>query len=121
MGGAPCPHAPSTDHPTPPLNQNDPLSHLRSPSHAPALAVRTLRGAWLFDVGEDTQRALARTPLVKAGRLDAAFLSGAAAAGLAGLPGVLCIASAARDAEGGLSHGTPVHVFGPPGVAEYLE
>lgn len=92
-------------------------------SNGPALAVRTLRGAWLFDVGEDTQRALGRTPLVRAGRLDAAFISGAAAANLGGLPGMLCIASAARDAEGGAGSGAacPLYIFGPPGVAEYLE
>jgi ribonuclease BN (tRNA processing enzyme) len=83
-----------------------------------------VRGTWLFDVGEDTQRALARTPLVKAGRLDAMFLSGAAAPTLAGLPGILCIASAARADEeegGGAPSALPVHVFGPPGVADFLK
>ena len=103
---------------------------------APCIAVRGEATAWLFDAGDDTQRQLVRTAPLRSGRVDAFFVTSRAGGGALGLPGMLCIASAARDAtretmpsRGGGGYGrrppppppiAPVAVFGPPGVADFL-
>ena len=104
---------------------------------APCIAVRGEATAWLFDAGDDTQRQLVRTAPLRSGRVDAFFVTSRAGGGALGLPGMLCIASAARDATretmpsrgGGGGYGrrpplpppiAPVAVFGPPGVADFL-
>lgn len=113
---------------------------------APCVAVRTPHASWLFDCGDDSQRALVRqltsalggggglssSPL-RHGRISAFFVTSRFNGGALGLPGMLCIASASRDAgttknpvgpvgtagAGGLPP-TSVSVFGPPGIANFL-
>jgi ribonuclease Z len=107
---------------------------------APALALRTELTAWLFDCGDDTQRQLGRQSAVRHGRVNAFFVTSRAGGGALGLPGMLCIASAARDIARtaspprgrgrgrGRDRGppprppppSPVAVFAPPGVADFL-
>ena len=53
---------------------------------AACLVLRTLRSAWLFDVGEDSQRQLHHQPIVRPGKIDRIFVSRAGLESL-GLPG----------------------------------
>ena len=122
---------------------------------SPCVAVRTPHSSWLFDCGDDSQRALVREldssiagpgPAVSApvrhGRISAFFVTSRHGGGALGLPGMLCISSASRvvkgapvgqqqtDFGGGGGFGgtvgaaglppTSVSVFGPPGIANFL-
>ena len=144
---------------------------------APCVAVRTPHASWLFDCGDDSQRALVReVPVssapdaaegggnggggnggngnrgggggsngpavasspVRHGRISALFVTSRFGGGALGLPGMLCISSASRvvkgaapQADGGGGGGgggagagglppTSVSVFGPPGIANFL-
>ncbi len=72
------------------------------------------RGAlWLFDAGEGTQQQILRSPL-KMGRLEHVFISHLHGDHVFGLPGLLATRSAAQGAA------TPVTVWGPPGLEEWL-
>ena len=116
--------------------------------------MRTPHASWLFDCGDDSQRALVRevsllpaspgavaAAPVRHGRISAFFVTSRFGGGALGLPGMLCISSASRvirGAEhaqpggfGGLGGGgggpgdvglppTSVSVFGPPGIATFL-
>ena len=131
--------------------------------------MRTPHASWLFDCGDDSQRALVRqlTSVVGRGggggeggggggggeggpsssplrhrRISAFFVTSRFGGGALGLPGMLCIASASRDGSnlvsnldapgpnyggsnggGGVGRGLPptsVSVFGPPGIASFL-
>lgn len=68
---------------------------------------------WLFDCGEGTQHRVVRSPL-KWGRLEAVFITHLHGDHLFGLPGLL----ATRSLHGLVS---PLPVFGPPGVRQFLE
>ncbi len=54
------------------------------------------------------------------GKLERIFVSNLAADNIAGLPGMLCTISAARE-KGHEAADTPLHVYGPPGLAEYIK
>jgi len=69
---------------------------------------------WLFDCGEGTQQQLLRTPL-RLSQLERIFLTHLHGDHLFGLPGLLASRALQTD------HATPVTVYGPPGVAEYLQ
>ena len=148
---------------------------------APALAVLRGKDAWLFDAGEDTQRAIATPPAaavaaaaaaaaatasapdkpaggaegeagadadsssaggsgggsggggggggggassnsgahLKASKIFRVFVSSLRADRALGLPGLLCTLGAAR-AKGHENADIPVHVYGPPGTADFL-
>ncbi|WP_028610657.1 ribonuclease Z [Paenibacillus harenae] len=70
-------------------------------------------GWWLFDAGEATQHQLMRTPL-KLNKLEAVFVTHLHGDHLYGLPGLL----SSRSFVGGV---TPVQLFGPPGLKQYIE
>ncbi len=53
-------------------------------------------------------------------KLDRIFVSSLAADAILGLPGMLCTISAARE-KGHEAADTPVHVYGPQGIAEFIK
>ena len=53
-------------------------------------------------------------------KLDRIFVSSLASDNIAGLPGMLCTISAARE-KGHESSDTPLHVYGPVGIADYIK
>jgi ribonuclease Z len=68
---------------------------------------------WLFDCGEGTQQQILRSPL-KLSQLERVFITHMHGDHLYGLPGLLASRSLQ---QAGL---TPVTVYGPPGIEEYL-
>lgn len=68
---------------------------------------------WLFDCGEGTQQQILRSPL-KLSQLERVFITHMHGDHLYGLPGMLASRSLQ---QAGL---TPVTVYGPPGIEEYL-
>ncbi|CAL8471292.1 g10834 [Coccomyxa elongata] len=86
---------------------------------APAVALRKGKSNWLFDCGEDTQRQLLKQALVRPGKIDRFFVTRASGDAAFGLPGMMCICSAAREVGMDTSD-LPLHIYGPPGLAEYL-
>lgn len=85
-----------------------------------ALALQwTQRGAlWLFDAGEGTQQQVLRssqmqTP-VRLSQLEHVYVTHLHGDHVFGLPGLLASRSSAQDVQ------TPVTVFGPPGLEEWL-
>jgi ribonuclease Z len=70
-------------------------------------------GWWLFDAGEATQHQLMQTPL-KLSKLEAVFVTHLHGDHIYGLPGLL----SSRSFDGGV---TPVHLFGPEGIKEYID
>ena len=54
------------------------------------------------------------------GKLERIHISSMQPECVLGLPGMLCTISAAR-AKGHESADTPLHIYGPPGLAEYVE
>ncbi|MFL5801582.1 MAG: ribonuclease Z [Roseiflexaceae bacterium] len=69
---------------------------------------------WLFDCGEGTQQQLLRTPL-RLSQLERIFLTHLHGDHLFGMPGLLASRSLQTDRT------TPVTVYGPPGVADYVQ
>ena len=74
----------------------------------------TQRGAlWLFDAGEGTQQQVLRLPL-RLSQLEHVYVTHLHGDHVFGLPGLLASRSSAQDIQ------TPVTVFGPPGLEEWL-
>ena len=72
------------------------------------------RGAlWLFDAGEGTQQQVLRAP-VRLSQLEQIYVTHLHGDHVFGLPGLLASRSSAQDIE------TPVTLFGPPGLEEWL-
>jgi ribonuclease Z len=63
---------------------------------------------------------LCRNQAVAWAKLDRIFVSSLAADAILGLPGMLCTISAARE-KGHEAADTPVHVYGPQGIAEFIK
>ncbi|HLJ57021.1 MAG TPA: ribonuclease Z [Chthonomonadaceae bacterium] len=70
-------------------------------------------GAWLFDCGEGTQHQILRSEL-RLSQIDRIFISHMHGDHVFGLPGLL----ASRSLQAGMQ--TPVTVYGPPGLHDYL-
>ncbi len=68
---------------------------------------------WLFDGGEGTQQQVLRSAL-KLSQLEQIYVSHLHGDHVFGLPGLLASRSAAQDVQ------TPVTIFGPPGLEEWL-
>ena len=68
---------------------------------------------WLFDGGEGTQQQVLRSPL-KLSQLEQIYVTHLHGDHVFGLPGLLASRSAAQDI------GTPVTIFGPAGLEEWL-
>ncbi|MDB5081970.1 MAG: RNAse [Chloroflexi bacterium] len=88
-------------------------SRLRNVS-AVALQFNQQSDFWLFDCGEGTQQQLMRSP-IRLSQLQYVFVSHLHGDHFYGLPGMLASRSLQYGAE------TPVTVFGPPGLARYLQ
>ena len=72
------------------------------------------RGAlWLFDAGEGTQQQVLNAP-VRLSQLQQIYVTHLHGDHVFGLPGLLASRSSAQDIE------TPVTLFGPPGLEEWL-
>jgi ribonuclease Z len=98
------------------------LSTLKAPNGvriASSVALRTLQSVILFDVGEDTQRSLIGHTLVDWKRIDRIFISSMDPESVLGLPGMLCTISASRS-KGHEAADVPVHVYGPPGLVQFV-
>ena len=78
-----------------------------------ALQLAQRAALWLFDCGEGTQHQILRTPL-RLSQLERIFLTHLHGDHLFGLMGLL----ASRSLQG--SNATPVTLYGPPGLAEYV-
>lgn len=80
-----------------------------------ALAVQRSQqpGAWLFDCGEGTQQQIMRSEL-RLSQIERIFVTHMHGDHVFGLPGLL----ASRSLQAGSE--TPVTLFGPPGLQEYL-
>ena len=70
-------------------------------------------GLWLFDAGEGTQQQVLRSPL-RLSQLEHVFITHLHGDHVFGLPGLLASRSGAQDIE------TPVTIWGPPGLDEWL-
>ena len=68
---------------------------------------------WLFDAGEGTQQQVLRSPL-KLSQLEQIYITHLHGDHVFGLPGLLASRSSAQDIE------TPVTIFGPPGLEEWV-
>lgn len=68
---------------------------------------------WLFDAGEGTQQQVLRAP-VRLSQLEQIYVTHLHGDHVFGLPGLLASRSSAQDLE------TPVTIFGPPGLEEWL-
>jgi ribonuclease Z len=68
---------------------------------------------WLFDGGEGTQQQVLRSPL-KLSQLEQIYVTHLHGDHVFGLPGLLASRSAAQDVQ------SPVTIFGPPGLEEWL-
>ena len=68
---------------------------------------------WLFDAGEGTQQQILRSPL-KLSQLEQIWVTHLHGDHVFGLPGILASRSAAQDVQ------TPVTIFGPAGLEEWL-
>ncbi len=69
---------------------------------------------WLFDCGEGTQQQFIRSPL-RLSQLERVFITHLHGDHVFGLPGLLATRSLQQSAA------TPVTVYGPPGLEEYLQ
>lgn len=88
-------------------------------SNVPSIAVLRPKDAWIFDAGEDTQRQLLAMFHVRPAKVFRIFLTSMSADRVLGLPGLLCSLAASR-VRGAEKTDIPIHVYGPPGVADYL-
>ncbi|RWZ60154.1 ribonuclease Z [Halobacillus fulvus] len=68
---------------------------------------------WVFDCGEGTQQQILNTN-IRPRRIEAIFITHLHGDHIYGLPGLL----SSRSFQGGE---TPVHVYGPPGLKEYID
>ncbi|DBA89422.1 hypothetical protein WJX77_002898 [Trebouxia sp. C0004] len=88
----------------------------RSPS---CIAVRAQKAVMLFDCGEDAQRQLIKQPQIVHGRVNRIFVTSNSSENIYGIPGMLCTLNWARE-RGFESADIPLHVYGPPGLADYI-
>ena len=79
----------------------------------PAVALQREGEIFLFDCGEATQIQLSRSGLSPS-KIKYIFISHLHGDHLTGLPGLLMTLSQ-------LSRNSPLHIFGPPGIAEYID
>lgn len=70
---------------------------------------------WLFDCGEGTQHQILRAPSVRLSRLTRIFITHLHGDHVYGLPGLLATRSLIQSAT------TPVTIYGPPGLAAFLQ
>ncbi|KAK9829871.1 hypothetical protein WJX72_008356 [[Myrmecia] bisecta] len=84
-----------------------------------SVALRLGKSIWLLDCGEDTQRQLMRQPHIRHGKIDRIFITSLDGENILGLPGMLCSLSSAR-VKGQEIADMPLHLYGPPGLAEYI-
>lgn len=73
----------------------------------------------LTTTGDDTQRQMGAMPYVRPAKVFRIFLTSLHPNSLLGLPGLLCTIGLSR-AKGHETADIPIHVYGPPGTAEYL-
>src|SRR5690242_16836422 len=78
-----------------------------------ALQFAQQAGAWLFDCGEATQHQVMRSEL-RLSQIERIFITHMHGDHIFGLPGLL----ASRSLQAGSV--SPVALYGPPGLAEYL-
>lgn len=69
--------------------------------------------------GDDLQRQLGALPCVRPSKVFRILISRLTPECVLGLPGLVCTLGASR-ARGHAHTDIPVHLYGPPGVAEYL-
>ncbi|KAI8465185.1 MAG: hypothetical protein J3K34DRAFT_461521, partial [Monoraphidium minutum] len=86
---------------------------------APCAALLRGKDVWLFDAGEDTQRQVSAHPYMRPSKIFRIFVSSLRAERVLGLPGLICTVGSARE-RGHENADIPVHVYGPPGTAEFL-
>ncbi|PRW58804.1 Zinc phosphodiesterase ELAC 1 isoform B [Chlorella sorokiniana] len=87
--------------------------------HTTSCVMRTSKSVWLFECGEDSQRHLVRNEAIAWAKLQRIFISSLAADNILGLPGMLCTISAARE-RGYESADEPLHIYGPPGLTDFI-
>lgn len=87
---------------------------------ATSTAVRTQRSLWLFDCGEDTQRAVLGHPLIEWKRMDRIFISSLSPDCILGIPGMLCTIGASR-LRGHENADIPIHLYGPQGLVDFID
>ncbi|GMH33297.1 hypothetical protein BSKO_01131 [Bryopsis sp. KO-2023] len=86
----------------------------------PSMAFRTQADTWLFDVGEDTQRQILKHPVLRPGKITRLFITGISAELILGIPGMICTIGCSRE-RGHSVADIPLHIYGPPGLAEFIE
>ncbi|GAX80820.1 hypothetical protein CEUSTIGMA_g8255.t1 [Chlamydomonas eustigma] len=85
----------------------------------PSVVLMRAKDVIIFDAGDDTQRQFSRMEHVRASKVHRIFVTSMTADCVAGLPGLLCTISASRE-SGHEAADIPVHLYGPPGLAEYI-
>ncbi|KXZ50002.1 hypothetical protein GPECTOR_18g157 [Gonium pectorale] len=83
------------------------------------LAMARGKDIFIFDAGDDTQRQVGRLQHVRPSKIFRIFLTSLAPESVLGLPGLMCTINSARERGHELSD-IPVHVYGPPGTADFL-
>ncbi|KAJ9527574.1 hypothetical protein QJQ45_025846 [Haematococcus lacustris] len=85
----------------------------------PSLVLLRGKDAWVFDAGDDTQRQLGAMAHVRPSKVFRLFMTSLTSESVAGLPGLLCTIGQAR-VRGHETTDIPIHVYGPPGLANFL-
>lgn len=89
----------------------------------PALAARLTRQVLMFSVGEDTQRRFAES-LLSPYRVSRIFIPSRNPVFYLGLPGLICTISTSRSGSSSIpaeAEGrSPLRIYAPPGIAEYV-
>ncbi|GLI65282.1 hypothetical protein VaNZ11_008774, partial [Volvox africanus] len=84
-----------------------------------SLAMARVKDIFIFDAGDDTQRQVAHAYHVKPSKIYRIFLTSLEPESVLGLPGLMCIINSSRE-RGHEIADIPVHVYGPPGTADFL-
>ncbi|GLC36187.1 hypothetical protein PLESTF_001470600 [Pleodorina starrii] len=84
-----------------------------------SLAMGRVKDIFIFDAGDDTQRQVAHAYHVKPSKIYRIFLTSLEPEAVLGLPGLMCIINSSRE-RGHEIADIPVHVYGPPGTADFL-
>lgn len=74
----------------------------------------------VFDAGDDTQRIIQNLSHARTSKIFRIFITSLSSDCLLGLPGLLCTISSAREV-GHEQTDLPIHLFGPPGLTEYVD